>query len=236
MGIIARTEATDRLKQIVDLLRDSLYACRDKRRWTDCFRAAFEAQELLDTLMPHLEEASIVELETATVMNPRQYPIPEQATKKEEPKTGGMGYRGGAGNRATSSAPPPPIVNRGSAPPPPIARPKVATEATEAELEAIRQSIRNSRPKATVTPRPAPPKPIVTPPPIPRKLAETKTFDLSRISGQEAWFHRSRADVTVDPTDWEMTDAFDRLTPEEKAKVIQKYNLTKQPVTLMEVL
>jgi hypothetical protein len=210
MGVITRSEAVHRLKLLSSKLSNAVTECRDGR-WKNCHLAAFEAQELLDALMPHLEEASIIEVETVGAMSSTPYTIPP-----ETKSTGGMGYRGGAGNKVSSSAPPPPIVNRGSAPPPPIARPK-----------------------ATVTPRPAaaPPKPIiVTPPPVTRKLEETKTFDLSRISGQEAWWKRSQSDTTIDPTDWEMTDAFDRLTSDEKAKIVKKYNETKQPVTLMEVL
>ncbi len=207
---IARSEAVWRLKTIGSKITQCVQATRDGC-WQESVNAANEAWELLSNLLPHLEEAERT-APSGPLLGSLAYGTPPA-------RTGGMGYRGSAGNSRLAEhdrqreffkdrATPQPIVHATpfDGPPEPIPTPTVRTKTAR-------------------------PKPIVTPPPV-LKLEETRTFDLSRIVGQQEWFTRSQAEVPNDPTDWEMTDAFNRLDNASQERIVKKYHETGTAVTL----
>jgi len=204
MGLITRSEASHRLKLIASYTNNAASAARDGE-WTRAAECANEVQSLLSTLLPHLEEAAEA--------HPRE--VGSLSYSPPAPRVRSLGYRGTwdeNGNRRTDSTgankPPAPIVLKSrpvsvAAPPTPI-------------------SLR---------------KPIVTPPPEVKKLEETRTFDLSLMSiGEPEHYRRLQEDLAAGrpptETNWEMTEAFDRLPPELKQQVIRRYRETGAPVSL----
>jgi hypothetical protein len=137
----------------------------------------------------------------------------EEATEETPvaPRIGGMGYRGSNNIVEKESTT---TIRSSLAPPVPISLPK-----KKVTITAI----------PTVTSHP-----IVTPPPIISQLEETRTFDLTRICGQLAYYKCVQADPDVHPN-WEMTEAFDRLPKDQQERVITLYNQTGKPVTLSDI-
>jgi hypothetical protein len=99
MGIIARNEAAHRLRILASQANRGVSAARNGD-WREAFDAAYEMREALNKLIPHLEEAA--DAVAAGVM-PESFADADAAPPIDysEPKRtgGGMGYRGGAGNR-----------------------------------------------------------------------------------------------------------------------------------------
>ena len=125
---------------------------------------------------------------------------------------GGMGYRGSTGTRVETINPSNvpevlPMPNR--TPPEPLVAPK---------------------------PAPTPRKPIVTPPPPLPQLPEAPvTFDLARMSGQDAYYRACMGNSLWPPltdAEWEATERFDRLPTELQTKIKTEYERTGKPVTV----
>lgn len=102
MGLITKGEATHRLKLIAIKLNNAATSARDGD-WELAQEATEEARAMIDSILPHLDEAA----------NDPQYQA--QATR------GGMGYRGGTGWQehvyGTSGSNPPSKKKNHSAPP-----------------------------------------------------------------------------------------------------------------------
>lgn len=171
--------------------------------WKQAVQAAVQAVEELDRLMPHLEEAA----DDEAVRGP--------STPRYEPE---------------------PLGSLKYGTPPPTPKKKSKDDWTPSKPKIVVDESWNRPKPSTVIPtkpKPTPVKPIVTPPPPVKQLEETRTFDLSRMSGQEAYYRKLLQDNSLQ-VDWEMTEAFDRLSPDQQAEIVKRYNETKQPVTLSE--
>jgi hypothetical protein len=214
MGLITRSEATHRLKLMANKVNQAASAARDGL-WDEAATAVVEANELLEAILPHLTEAS---MESA---------VPEAWQKKvygtgaaTSGTKGGLGYRGSSHSHPSPDQPPPPdeddTVN--VTPPAPIKVKKRVILTPPPAIPIV------TPPPAPVKPRviipPAPPRPAAPPPPPP---PEVRVFDLGAISGQLDWYARSKSNPAVDPTDWDMTEAFERLSKETKDKIAAAY-------------
>ncbi len=121
--MITRSEAVHRLKIITSTLNGALSAIREGH-WQEGSTAAEDAAALLDSILPHLEEAAQNESE---LVGSLKYGAPPPAPVHA------MGYRGN-GNRAEAprfTVPPKPIVT-----PPPVA-PKLAPPEDLIETETL---------------------------------------------------------------------------------------------------
>lgn len=193
MGVITRSEAAYRLKQVSSAVNEAVTFAR-QGDWAWAEDAAQRAEEVLSKLLPHISEAAAA----------------EPPIKRAEPE---------------------PIGSLYGTPPPPL--PKSRSNGTRQEVHVVDRTppvpiILPKRKAAIITP--PPPTPIIVPPPAP----EVRVFDPSLISGQLANFQRVKADPTAH-VDWEMTEAFDLLTPEAQERIARKYQATKQPVNLDEL-
>ena len=108
MSIITRSEASHRLKIISALASRSAGAARDGE-WRESAEAAASALRLLETILPHLEEADNLEPQKrgSATYNP---PVIG--------KVGGMGYRGSSNGAAKQR--PKPIPRPAIITPPPV--------------------------------------------------------------------------------------------------------------------
>ena len=114
-NLISRSEAQFRLRNIGAKIALAVSASREGD-WQDAFSHAWDAKELLDQIVPHLEEASGHQREFL----PNE-PEPLGSLKYGTPPSiGGMGYRGS--NHSSSQEPSRPID---VTPPKPINLPKV---------------------------------------------------------------------------------------------------------------
>ena len=205
MGLITRAEATHRLKIISTKVNNSASAARDGS-WKDACESANEAQLLLESLLPHLEEAF-----DAT-------PEPVRSG------CGSMGYRGSAGQteyerqkqflknhtvkqevwepKKVSST----FSVSSVVPPPPIVLPKLPI----------------------ITP--APPVQKIVPPPV--MEPEEVWFNPLRMSGPiYAWScFNDHNTPSLTEQEWEMTELFERQAKEFQQNVIDEYNRTGRPV------
>ena len=245
MGLITRSEAAHRLKIIQSHLSCAINAAREGE-WEACSNAAVEVSDLLDAIRPHLAEAA------------EEFPSPPVGSLKYNPpmpdKTDhAFGYSGSASTRSkkvdpngiyagmSSGKPPAPIVN-GNKPPAPIKFNPLGKKFSASLPEKCKcgcdypdhwKDLARAKDPARQSSI------IVTPAPAVRMLDETRTFDLSVMSiGEPESYKRIQEDIkagrTPTETNWEMTEAFERLSPESKAKIIRKYRETGQPVTLSD--
>jgi hypothetical protein len=116
MGCITRAEAAHRLKILATQINNAVSACREGH-WAESHRAAAEALRALETLVPHLEEATSTETE---LVGSLKYGVPPTTPKRN----GGMGYRG-------STHKPEPFTPRTNKPPEPIKPPIVTPPPVE---------------------------------------------------------------------------------------------------------
>lgn len=226
---ITKTEAQFRLRNITAKLAIAQSAAREGD-WRIAFDNAYEAQDLLDTLLPHLEEA-LDELANRRDVKPE--PEPPGSLKYGVPpgtpstRVGGMGYRGSNHDHrgpepitidvtATTSTtpkprvdlrPPKPIIT----PPPPIAKPIITPP------PIIPQ------PPKPPAPKPAAPKPTAPAIVIPEG-AEVVTLEVDRLLNGVV-NDAERAQMTLL---FELPEAF-------RKEVLKSQALSRRPVTIFRV-
>jgi len=183
---ISRSEAQFKLRNIAAKIALAQSAAKEGD-WRIAFDNAYEAQDLLEILVPHLEEAAD-ELSDKHDRMPEppgslKYGVPP-GTPEKRSSGGGMGYRGSSGvsgshrppepitidvtnatPRSTNLRPPTPIIT----PPPPTPKPKPK-----------QQPIITPPPPIPVPPKPAAPPPPPPPEPIPDG-AEVVTLNINEL-------------------------------------------------------
>jgi hypothetical protein len=219
-NLISKSEAQFRLRNVIAKLSIAQSAAKEGD-WRIAFDNAYEAQDLLNILVPHIEEALDEHL---AKRDPKpeppgslKYGVPPGTPTK---RVGGMGYRGSNydGNR-----PPEPITVT-------IDPVHVAPTKRGTDLRPPKPIITpppTSPPPVIVTP---PPKsPIITPPPEPPAPvipdgAEVVTLDINRLLNG----------IANDGDREAMTLLYE--LPEEFRKTVLKTNaLSRRPVTIYRV-
>jgi hypothetical protein len=227
MGIIARSEAIQRLQIIVSNVRSAMEAVRADE-WEESVLRAEMALDQLQKLTPWLEEAS------------NNAPVRPNVAAQE--RIGGMGYRGSSGAHAdTFSVNLNPqakhVFTMGGAP---------ETIPMPNRMPPTPLPDRDPTSPRPIQPRPAPVqrKPIITPPPpLPQPPPEEEvTFDLTRMPNQVPYlveceyagkYNDCPAPMPLTEAELELAKRFDQLPERLRERIKLKcFETGNKPVTV----
>jgi hypothetical protein len=219
---ISKSEAQFKLRNVTAKLSIAQSAAREGD-WRLAFDNAYEAQDLLTILLPHLEEAANELSDKRDRMPPPpkepvgslKYGVPP-GTPTE--RVGGLGYRGSHRDGEPSYGPPEPI--------------HVAPTKRGADTRPPKPIIITPPPEVIIVPPPPTRGPLITPPPAPPEPpkpvipdgAEVVTLNITRLMNG----------IANDEDREAMTLLYE--LPEEFRKTVLKTNaLSRRPVTIYRV-
>jgi hypothetical protein len=222
---ISKSEAQFKLRNITAKLSIALSAAREGD-WRIAFDNAYEAQDLLDILLPHLEEAADELAARRDKMPPPEppgslkYGAPPGTPERTE-RGGGLGYRG-----SSHSRPPEPITVDVT----PNSTTRVPPTKRGVDLSPPRPIIITPPPPVVrgpiITPPPvaaAPPKPAAPAAVIPQG-AEVVTLDINRL-----------LNGIVDDADRMQMTLLYELPEAFRKNVLKHQALSRRPVTIYRV-
>jgi len=219
VSIISRAEAAWRLKAVSAAINNAISGVREGH-WRAGVEAAHEAQDLLDALIGHLDEAA-----EAT-------PV-----EVENVRTGGLGYRGRSNTRTqpfVDSTQTTPVVHPSQIIPPATLAPPAPFKTTK-----VKSPLKPPPPipRPIVTPPPAevnPPAPIITPPPAPAYEPATVSIFPTEYDGVPPLtfdFARMLNQSDRDPDIINMHKLFLDLPENDRKALLAQFNKTGKPVT-----